>query len=123
MLRQWEKQFPGRVEVMFAALQNVAPSHLADTALFDFAGLGARNDGIAPAWLPGGSDDAEDNEEADAMDGRLLPRLTRRYRRYGGLTLFERGCYCSTFYNHDAGFPQHRRAGQPLGDENEQETG
>ncbi|MCK7472302.1 MAG: hypothetical protein MZU95_17240 [Desulfomicrobium escambiense] len=40
MLRQWEQQFPGRVENIFAALQNVVPSHLADTALFDFTGLG-----------------------------------------------------------------------------------
>lgn len=39
MLRDWDKRFPGRIESMFAALQNVVPSHLADTELFDFAGL------------------------------------------------------------------------------------
>jgi len=39
MLRQWDKKFPGRVDNIFRALQNVAPSHLADRALFDFAGL------------------------------------------------------------------------------------
>ena len=39
MLQQWEKKFPGRMESMFRALQNVAPSHLADHKLFDFAGL------------------------------------------------------------------------------------
>ncbi len=39
MLRQWEKKFPGRTESIFRALQNVAPSHLADRALFDFTGL------------------------------------------------------------------------------------
>ena len=60
MLRQWERQFPGRVENMFAALQNVAPSHLADPTLFDFAGLGARNGGQTPDWLPGGREDEED---------------------------------------------------------------
>lgn len=59
MLRQWDRQFPGRVENIFAALQNVAPSHLADTALFDFAKLGARNDGRAPDWLIGGHEDEE----------------------------------------------------------------
>jgi tRNA 2-thiocytidine biosynthesis protein TtcA len=42
-------------------LGNVAPSHLADTGLFDFAGLGARNGGQAPNWLPGGRE--EDEEE------------------------------------------------------------
>ena len=60
MLRQWERQFPGRVENIFAALQNVAPSHLADTALFGFAALGARNGGRAPDWLIGGREDAGD---------------------------------------------------------------
>lgn len=39
MLQQWEKQHPGRSESMFRALQNVAPSHLADNRLFDFANL------------------------------------------------------------------------------------
>lgn len=39
MLRQWEKTFPGRIESMFRSLQHVVPSHLADSRLFDFAGL------------------------------------------------------------------------------------
>jgi tRNA 2-thiocytidine biosynthesis protein TtcA len=39
MLRAWDKQYPGRVETMFTALQNVAPSHLMDAALHDFRRL------------------------------------------------------------------------------------
>jgi tRNA 2-thiocytidine biosynthesis protein TtcA len=39
MLRSWEKQHPGRLETIFTALQNVAPSQLADRSLFDFANL------------------------------------------------------------------------------------
>jgi tRNA 2-thiocytidine biosynthesis protein TtcA len=39
MLKGWEKQHPGRLETIFTALQNVAPSQLADRALFDFANL------------------------------------------------------------------------------------
>ncbi|MCG8432860.1 MAG: tRNA 2-thiocytidine(32) synthetase TtcA [Gammaproteobacteria bacterium] len=40
MLRAWEKQHPGRLDVLFASLQNVVPSHLADTGLYDFSALG-----------------------------------------------------------------------------------
>ncbi len=36
MLQTWDRQHPGRLENMFRALQNVAPSHLADTHLYDF---------------------------------------------------------------------------------------
>lgn len=39
MLRDWDKQFPQRLDSMFTAIQNVAPSQLADTALFDFEAL------------------------------------------------------------------------------------
>ena len=43
MLQLWEKKFPGRTESIFRALLNVAPSHLADRTLFDFAGLKPQN--------------------------------------------------------------------------------
>jgi tRNA 2-thiocytidine biosynthesis protein TtcA len=39
MLKGWEKQFPGRLETIFTALQNVAPSQLADPKIFDFVAL------------------------------------------------------------------------------------
>ena len=39
MLQQWDRQFPGRIESIFAAVQNVAPSQLADGRLFDFVNL------------------------------------------------------------------------------------
>ncbi|MCG8393383.1 MAG: tRNA 2-thiocytidine(32) synthetase TtcA [Pseudomonadales bacterium] len=39
MLKQWDKQQPGRIENIFAAIQNIAPSQLADTRLFDFEHL------------------------------------------------------------------------------------
>jgi tRNA 2-thiocytidine biosynthesis protein TtcA len=41
MLQDWDKKFPGRIESMFSALQNVAPSHLMDSRRFDFKGLQA----------------------------------------------------------------------------------
>ena len=36
MLRQWEREYPGRTETIFSALTRVSPSQLADTHLFDF---------------------------------------------------------------------------------------
>ncbi len=39
MLNDWDKQFPGRLETIFSSLQNISPSQMADTKLFDFAGL------------------------------------------------------------------------------------
>jgi len=39
MLREWDKKTPGRVDNVFAALSTVAPSHLLDRNLFDFANL------------------------------------------------------------------------------------
>ena len=43
MLQQWDKKFPGRLETMFTALQNIQPSHLADPRLYNFAELKAGN--------------------------------------------------------------------------------
>ena len=39
MLEQWQKQWPGRIETIFTALQDVAPSQLLDKKLFDFMNL------------------------------------------------------------------------------------
>ncbi|MDR0934357.1 MAG: tRNA 2-thiocytidine(32) synthetase TtcA, partial [Burkholderiaceae bacterium] len=52
LMREWEKQFPGRVENIFSALSTVAPSHLMDKRLFDFVSLSA---------------DAVDSGHTDAM--------------------------------------------------------
>ncbi len=53
MLNEWRRKFPGRVESIFTALQNVVPSHLADTGQFDFKSLGSDNDAGEQAgnWL------------------------------------------------------------------------
>ncbi|MGH8228976.1 MAG: tRNA 2-thiocytidine(32) synthetase TtcA [Steroidobacteraceae bacterium] len=42
MLAEWEREHPGRIETIFAALRRVEPQHLADVVLHDFAGLDAR---------------------------------------------------------------------------------
>ncbi|KAF1684687.1 tRNA 2-thiocytidine(32) synthetase TtcA [Pseudoxanthomonas broegbernensis] len=63
MLRQWEREAPGRVETIARALGDIRPSQLSDPKLFDFLALGQR-DGTARAdahaWLAGEPhDDAE----------------------------------------------------------------
>jgi tRNA 2-thiocytidine biosynthesis protein TtcA len=72
MLQQWERQFPGRLDNMFRALQNVVPSHLADRSLFDFTGL-------APLGEPNpGGDTAFDREPIRAS---AFPVDTARIER------------------------------------------
>jgi tRNA 2-thiocytidine biosynthesis protein TtcA len=44
MLQHWDKKYPGRLETMFTALQNIQPSHLLDAELYDFKGLQAGNE-------------------------------------------------------------------------------
>lgn len=39
MLQGWDKKHPGRIESIFTAICNVAPSQLGDTTLFDFINL------------------------------------------------------------------------------------
>ncbi|HPT57455.1 MAG TPA: hypothetical protein PLK42_12305, partial [Casimicrobium sp.] len=52
MIEDWDKKFPGRVETMFRSLQNIVPSHLADTKLFDFQGLDSvRGEPVEPQQL------------------------------------------------------------------------
>jgi tRNA 2-thiocytidine biosynthesis protein TtcA len=45
MLKDWQRKFPGRLDNMLHALQNVVPSHLMDAKLHDFKSLKAN--GIA----------------------------------------------------------------------------
>ena len=71
MLREWEKKFPGRIENMFAALQNVVPSHLLDHSKFDFKNLVAAGEAFEDG------DTAFDREEfpAQALPGLQVVSL------------------------------------------------
>jgi len=46
MLVDWERQFPGRIDQIFGAVQNISPSQLADTDLFDFETLKIKREGV-----------------------------------------------------------------------------
>ncbi|VFS50923.1 tRNA 2-thiocytidine biosynthesis protein TtcA [Budvicia aquatica] len=39
MLNDWDRRYPGRIETMFSAMQDVVPSHLCDRELFDFGAI------------------------------------------------------------------------------------
>ena len=57
MLNDWNENFPGRIESMFTAMQNIVPSHLCDSELFDFKSINADSGVI------NGGDTAFDQEE------------------------------------------------------------
>ena len=64
LLREWERESPGRIDQIVRALGDVRPSQLADPSLFDFAALGRRGEAPLPdahAWLAG-----ESHTEAEA---------------------------------------------------------
>ena len=52
MLREWEREFPGRTETIFKSLNNVSPSQLADRELFDFETLSLERESLDEVSLP-----------------------------------------------------------------------
>ena len=73
MLREWEKNHPGRIENMFRAMQNVVPTHMLDPKLHDFKN--AKATGVAN---PDG-DTAFDHEEfpiAASLPGMQVIQLS-----------------------------------------------
>ncbi|SBV37319.1 putative C32 tRNA thiolase [uncultured Stenotrophomonas sp.] len=72
MMRQWEKDHPGRIEQISRALGDIRPSQLADPNLFDFMALGRRDDAPLPdahAWLAGGEKQEEPEAPLPAGEG------------------------------------------------------
>ncbi len=61
LLRQWEREFPGRVETIFNSLQRVTPSHLLDRELFDFPAV------AAAGFAAGDGDKAFDPEDFSSI--------------------------------------------------------
>jgi len=46
MLSDWDKEYPGRTDTLFTSVQNIVPSHMADTELFDFKDLSITPDAL-----------------------------------------------------------------------------
>jgi tRNA 2-thiocytidine biosynthesis protein TtcA len=68
MLREWEKQYPGRTETMLTALQNVVPSHLMDHSKYDFKN-------IQVTGVPDADGDKAFDHEEDFPAAPSLPGL------------------------------------------------
>ena len=83
MLADWEKQASGRLNSIFAALRNVAPSHLADTDVFDFAGLGP-GENATPNWLATQDEPAADDPIVATVSVDDLLSSTPRARAANG---------------------------------------
>lgn len=54
MVRDWERQYPGRVENIFRSIQNIAPSQLADRNQYDFLSMKPVGIPLAPVSAGGG---------------------------------------------------------------------
>jgi len=68
MIRDWDRQYPGRVENMFTAMANISPSHLMDRNLFPFTT-------IKPTGRPDAAGDKafDDDDEACATPAAAGP--------------------------------------------------
>lgn len=65
MLSDWERSHPGRIEQIFGAMQNIAPSQLADRALFNFTDLSIDRSGERAAYA------FDDASVTDWSDGEM----------------------------------------------------
>ena len=66
LMRDWEKQFPGRVDNIFSSLSTVVPSHLMDKDLFNFKQL-------SPSGIPDANGDiAFDDEPCATPDNSVI---------------------------------------------------
>ena len=81
MLNEWETQFPDRLETMFTAMQNVVPSHLADTELFDFKAIN-KDSGIID-----GGDIAFDKPELHPQKQENTPLETQYYQQFQSVNI------------------------------------
>lgn len=75
MLREWEKQYPGRVENLFRSMHHIVPSHLMDGEAFDFKNLDVSTQLSGIAARSSG-DKAIDEAELDELAcGTLIPGI------------------------------------------------
>lgn len=72
MLNDWQKRFPGRIESMFSAMQNVVPSHLLDKTLFDFESLSSHSPSQGEGDIAFDAPDLETKLESMQLENESL---------------------------------------------------
>lgn len=83
MLNDWDERFPGRLESMFTAMQNIVPSHLADRKLFDFKSIN-KHSGVI-----NGGDIAFDKEEVTLQQTTEQTIDEQYYQQHESLVIKE----------------------------------
>lgn len=71
MLREWERQFPGRLDNIFTAMGNIVPSHMMDRKLYPFATL--QTTGVVNPEGDRAFDEDEDCAPSAAQPVRIHP--------------------------------------------------
>jgi tRNA 2-thiocytidine biosynthesis protein TtcA len=72
MLADWEKSNPGRVQSIFGAVQNIKPSQLGDTTLFDFENLLIDRSGEREAYQYDDAEITSSREQSTHIKGSVL---------------------------------------------------
>lgn len=81
MLQDWNRRFPGRIESMFRAMQNVTPSHLADNTLYDFKNIRTSDTPVTDGDIGFDSPSFEmSQEENDTSEGVQIINVMEHHR-------------------------------------------
>src|SRR5438045_7378135 len=72
MLREWDRQFPGRVDNLFTAMGNIVPSHMMDRNLYPFTTL--KTTGVAD---PAGDRAFDDDDDCGPTPAAAAIKLHR----------------------------------------------
>ncbi|GLX85429.1 tRNA 2-thiocytidine biosynthesis protein TtcA [Thalassotalea loyana] len=75
MLNDWHDKFPGRIESMFTAMQNVVPSHLCDDELFDFKSISNESEIVDGGDIAFDEPDIKQSNVVEQEDNHKLQQL------------------------------------------------
>lgn len=74
MLQQWDKEQPGRIETIFSAMQDIAPSQMLDKSLFEFEDLRVQRDQQVERTKTWTNDSVEQGMDMDDIKLSFQPK-------------------------------------------------